>query len=332
MEALIDCDIMEFCAKNQAERDFWLQGVWRVDENPAYSVPVFELCRGLHLCVKRSNLHPSVFRHCWWTFTQQHSQIGNFSFHVDDYDSGNLPAAILDLPEFNRNEAPPSKWSGDAETYWDNYHALTARMRRLQGLLPMRGWWESKPPAGEEVKPIVKEYPEGDIVLDTNVLVDLLDKLPENGPDLNDRDFDVPDYLSTSVKRRFRRILSSNGIAGKFIVPLSALEEADRVIDREASARYVNARKVLNSMRIIWERWQAFAFEPLTQDVFDYFILLYEELKSDLVRRQRWADFGDMLILAHGLYHGCQVASKEWGGQGDVWAVVKNHFDFLVLE
>jgi hypothetical protein len=79
--------------------------------------------------------------------------------------------------------------------------------------------------------------------------------------------------------------------------------------------------------------WNIFDFEPITQEVFDHFIHLYECLTVQAADQQSWGDFGDMLVLAFGLYHGCKIASNEWfEGKPDVWDVARDVFPYLVLE
>ena len=77
--------------------------------------------------------------------------------------------------------------------------------------------------------------------------------------------------------------------------------------------------------------WNIFDFEPLTQEIFDYLVLLFEHIEVQCTEHQQWPSFGDALVLAHGLFHGCKIASNEWSEKQE-WDIVKTVFPHLVLE
>jgi hypothetical protein len=236
---------------------------------------------------------------------------------------------------------------GDSRARKKDHRALTERFRRLHELAvkylegmdeSYRGW------ACEPLDELPKvdffhhkkeaeddEESMADLVLDTNNLIELLNKLPLNGQWTGS--LRLPSRLSDKAARWFRRILSQQGFAGKLIVPISALEEAERVINyRQNRLKYKLARLVLKEIESspVWPLRTAFHFEPFSHNTLSAFVALYEQLVKHKIPTNGWPDFGDALVLAHGIANGCPVASNEWLEKED-WAAVGAIFDYLIL-
>lgn len=335
MKTLIDCDIIEYCLSPAKERQEVLEQAADNLYKPAYALPTFELCRSLHLLVKLNNVTPNDFRSCWAKLSELHLQYGEFFIHVSEHSMDNPPRDILSLSRELKDDAP---WE-DPEKYWDGHHHLVQRLRWLHSREELEGWWWAHPPEGRGDIPVLKNVPEsGDVVLDTNNLLELLNVLPTNGMGVNAQTLRFPSTsrLSPRAIRLFRDIVQSYGAFGHFIVPICVLEEVDWVANKlENRVRYQQARTVLESMRMNLDMplWNVFYFEPISQEILDHFIYLYERLTVGAGYPQKWGDFGDMLVLAFGLYHGSKIASNEWfEGDDDVWDVVRTIFPYLVLE
>jgi hypothetical protein len=173
-----------------------------------------------------------------------------------------------------------------------------------------------------------KEAREGDIVIDTNNLLDLLSTLGVDGicADLSR----LSDRLPARIRRRYRNMFGSFGGSGHLIVPVVVLEETERKA-REI-LKYAAVKALLGDVAEDSEhslRW-ILTFEPLSQEVLNAFLHLHEELVKNHVSKGAWPDFGDALVLAHGILHGCPVASNEWDDKHD-WDAVKSLFPHLVI-
>ena len=77
--------------------------------------------------------------------------------------------------------------------------------------------------------------------------------------------------------------------------------------------------------------WNIFFFEPLNLDIFECLLKLYEGLYSPNSGNQYSPGFADAIILAHGIYNRCAVASNEWFEKDD-WQAVEQVFPYLVLK
>lgn len=77
--------------------------------------------------------------------------------------------------------------------------------------------------------------------------------------------------------------------------------------------------------------WNIFFFEPLSQDILECFLQLYESLYSSLVSNQYILGLADAIILSHGIYNRCPVASTEWVEKRE-WEAVAGIFPYLVLK
>jgi hypothetical protein len=177
-----------------------------------------------------------------------------------------------------------------------------------------------------------REYPardgSADVVVDTNVLVDILDAQPTDAP------LGVSLHLSRlepPVRGRISPMLSDG--SGKLIVPASVLIETEGVLVAKA-ARYRQAAAVLDDIafRPHHPHYAALVFESSTDESFAAFLHLIERLVRDDVHRDSWPRLGDALVLAHGLLHGCAVASNEWIHK-DEWSrtQLEGAFPYLVL-
>ena len=332
MKTLIDCDIIEYCLSPTEERQKVLDQAANSLYKPVYALPTFELCRSLHLLAKIYSVAPNDFRSCWADLSQVHRQSELF-IHVSEHPMDNPPRNILNLSRELEDDVPCEA----PERYWDGHHHLVQRLRWLHPNEEPEGWWRAHPPEGNMNSPILRNAPEsGDLVVDSNNLLELLNALPTEGMGVDARVLRLPNRLSPQAVRRFKNIIQSYGAAGHFIVPICVLEEVDWVANKpENQTRYNQARKVLHSMGVDLDRplWNIFDFEPITQDILDHFICLYESLTVQATGPLSWGDFGDMLVLAFGLYHGCKIASNEWfEGNPDVWDVVRVIFPYMVLE
>ena len=173
-----------------------------------------------------------------------------------------------------------------------------------------------------------------DLVIDTNNFIDLLSQLPENGLGVNVDEMHFPHRLSEKAVRNFKTILKSYGSSNKLIVPLIVLEEAERVANYDRNLqKYERVRSVIQAMALHPELplWNAFFFEPLSQDILECFIQLYEGLYSFHTEKQHLLGLGDAIILAHGIYNRCPIASNEWFEKHD-WQAVAEIFPYLELK
>jgi hypothetical protein len=165
-------------------------------------------------------------------------------------------------------------------------------------------------------------------VIDSNNLMELLNVLPNDQNLLSLRGR----VRSHGAVTLFRRALASAGRSGRLLMPVSALEETER----NARKKLTVYRQVLNSlqeMSIDMDRgpWQAFTVDSLSLEVFGAFVGLLEELAKQGATARSLPTFGDALVLAHGLAHGCPVASNEWIDKTD-WDGVAQNWSFLAMQ
>lgn len=338
MDRLIDCDLLEYCLIPESERKEGFEDYPYVRKKPVYSLPVFEMCRAFHLLFKYRNMSPAVFRKCWNEFSE--TCWGDW-FHVSEYPRENLPLEIWRLKRsFNKNERDIIPCEGWTESYWDgrddqddrgdrDHFFLTLRLRELCRKEKTNIWQINEPVPVKNPK--LDDLSSKDLVMDTNNLLDMLNKLPEGNKNKKKPNFSK--RLSRKAIRRFNEIIKSEGLAGTFIVPISALEEAERV-SRKKAPKYNQARKVIQAIKIQPEGpfRNILSFEPLTMKVFDCLYHLYEKLESVYAdNRNSVPSLGDTLVIAHGIYNRCPVASNEWFEKSD-WDVVAHEFPFLVLK
>ena len=354
MRIIFDDEITEYCLNNALERIIAIDQIDTTQTRPVKVLPIFEVCRALHFGAVNGHIQPDLFRTCWSTLVNELSLRLEYG-HLIHVAYGQSEAALLgeaghlltDILSIGQVTIPKEDSGLDPRTRQKEHRALTKRFRRLHELAvkhleamdeSYRGW------ACEPLDDLpdidflqYKKEAEGskesqaDLVLDTNNLIDLLNTLPDDGQWTGS--LRLPDRLSERAVRWFRRILSQQGASGKLIVPISALEEAERVINyRQNHQKYLQARLVLKEIESspVWPLRTAFHFEPFSHNTLSAFVTLYEQLVKHKIPRDGWPDFGDALVLAHGIANGCPVASSEWLEKND-WAAVGAIFDYLVL-
>ena len=330
MQILTDCQILDYCHSTPEDRESEFQRAADNQDKPVYQLPVFELCHAFHLLVKYHGILPSQFRGCYAELSRRHIESGEFFIHIPEETSADVFRKILRTPHDPPNAGlSPCE---DPEIYWSHHYHLISRLKSTYFLQELNGWWGANPPDGKNEPPSPCNANGQDIVLDANNLLELLNQLPPDGF-TSAAHINFPARLSEQVRREFRVIIDSHGAAGKFIVPISALEETERVAHR--NIKYQNATNVLNSISIEIDNliWNMFSFEPMSQEIFEYFVFIYEKLELANVDFNTFDDFGDLLVLAHGLYHGCKIASNEWfEGEPDIWDLVKGFFPFLAVD
>lgn len=335
MQLLIDCDILHYCFSSAQERtevfDLAVGNLFK----PVYQLPVFELCRAVHLLVKHHRVSPRAFRACWSQLSNVHLQSGEYFIHMHELGENELLGEIIRLSRDLPGEDAPVPCE-DLAIYWGHNKHLVHRIRSIHKVQMLQSGWLAVPPECSPECPPIRQATCQDVILDTNNLIELLQQLPADGFLTGVDALHFPDRLSEQVRRDFRSIIATYGAARHFIIPMSVLEESQWVINKPANKiKYGNAREVLSSILLDPERplWQIFRFEATTQEIFEYFLLIYETLEQHRISFDDFDDFGDLLVLAHALYHGAQIASNEWfEGPSDVWDRVRECFPFLVME
>jgi hypothetical protein len=332
MEFLTDCEILEYCQSSPDERGAIFQRAVDNEAKPVYQVQLFELCHALHILVKYHGVSPSDFRNCWADLCKRHIESGECFIHVGNDDADHLRKKIIGLPLSLPEDLLAQ--CADDEHYWGHNRHLVHRIKTTYSIDPITDWWSATPPEEYANQPAIKVNDQ-DIVLDTNNLIELVNQLPGDGF-MAGININLPDRLSENAQRKFLQIIRTRGTAGKFIVPISTLEEAHWVIHKPDNLeKYNTVHKVFNSMLIDRENplWNMFSIESINQEVFDYFLFIHESMEATGVNFSDFDDFGDLLVLAHGLYNGCKIATNEWfEGDHDVWDMVRPFFPFLVLE
>jgi hypothetical protein len=334
MQLLIDCDILEYCFSTAQEREESFQEAVDKPIKPVYQLPVFELCHAVHLMVKHHQFSPRTFRECWADLSENHLRSGEYFIHVHELSESETLGEIIGMPRDlpGEDNTVPCENTG---SYWGHNKHLIYRMRALHKPQTLQNGWVAFPPEGKPEALQIQPVSSQDIVLDTNNLVELLEQLPADGFLTNLAGIHFPSRLSEHASRIFRNIIATYGAERHFIVPMSVLEETQWIVTKpENESRYRNARQVLSSILLDPERplWRIFIFEPITQEIFEYFLLLYESLEQNRVSFSEIDDFGDMLVLAHALFHNAKIATNEWfEGGPDVWVLISGLFPFLVI-
>ena len=331
MKWLIDCHILEYCRMSNDEQDKVIEKSRDEVIKPVYTLPVFEMCRALHLAVKYHKMAPAEFRECWGNFSEAYW--GEW-LHVSEYPSEkNLAVETWELKkDFGENEKEDVPCENSPDHYWDGHTLLTLRLRTLCQEEPSdkMNCWMANEPDGRRNSSCLSESSSGDLVMDTNNLLDMLNCMPKDGYIRGKIHF--PSRLSEKATRWFNRIIESSGGYGKFIVPLSVLEETERI--SRIKLKYKQARNAIDAICNHPERplWDLFSFQSLTQDIFDCFQLLYEKLYSPHVKNHiSIPSLGDTLVAAHGIYNGCPIASNEWFEKKE-WSGLAREFPFLELK
>ena len=253
-----------------------------------------------------------------------------YAYRVNEYpESGLLRSVRLVLASDRSGQ--------EGEEAIADHPELTRHLRRLRevGRRPgddsslHRLQWGAVPPEGAAQPHELRQPQANDptLVLDTNHFLELLALLPADGGLTGVPKF--PPRLAEAAVRLYRELLGNiYGAAGRFIVPLVVLEESMRVARRDPS-RFGPCVRVLRAIEDEPEEplWNVFRFEALTQDVFECYMQLQEALSGET----NVPGLADMVILAHGLYNGCPVASEQWHTRRDEWRCVKSCYPYLVL-
>lgn len=329
------------------DRDEQLAELATEKHRPAGLLPWFELCAYVHAMARAGRLDVDAFRACWFDLVARHADMNaaGLLLHLDEWDLGAdaLLQVIYELKRPPQRDSSSSKKDArDADDAWNEEvlrrrfqdlheraisrlnERLKAEKQRSRYGTPPRELPENKYPARPGTL---------DIVVDTNVLVELLNVLP------------IRDQSGTRVDlsrldRPFRTSLLpalSHGI-GKLIVPVPVLIEAEGVIAKymlQGKKKYERADKVLRHMAVVpyQSRSAAFSFEAMDQTTFAAFLCLLERLTQDGIPGAWWPTLGDALVLAHGMANGCPVASYEWMNKDD-WSRTRldEAFPYLVLK
>jgi hypothetical protein len=340
-------DAIEYCGGTPADRDSFWTDAGNAVKRPTHAIPLFELCRAIHFGATRGTMEPAVFRRCWDDLSERHEQRcaeGNLLHLLGSGDTpdGLLKDILLLGPEPPRNIPVRTEAEDDRDRVRD-HQGLTERFRRLHE----RAWhltlrwkderlrWKTTPP---ESMPSLEMPSKGTLpglVLDTNVALEVFNKLPRDGVWAGQ--LSLPDRLkraSASMVREIQRLVAGRGAPGKLIIPASVLVEMKRVTQREPE-QYAPSALVLQRMAFAnhWPLRNSFLFEPLSVEVFNAFLHLHEVLAAARIPAERWPQLGDALVMAHGLYNRCRVASTEWH-EGRArkldWEAVRHIFPFLL--
>jgi hypothetical protein len=337
MQFLTDCEILEYCHSNPEEREAAFQRAVDNQAKPIYQLHMFELFHASHIMIKHYGKSPKDFRKGWWEFCEKHIASGEFFIHVADEDPLDNLKGILSVP-FAVPEELPTRCEEES-VYWCNksfiYRLQSVReFNYTSSLNDELSYWNATPPEGKEQSPKPEDRCSEDIVIDTNILIDLLNELPEDG-NLSTAEIQLPDTISEAVRKKISHSIKTYGSAGKIIIPDCVLEEAYRVSNYNSNKeKYKTVSRVLKAM-LINEKplWNVFQIEVMNQELFDYFVFLYEEMESTGVDLATFDDFADLIVLAHGLYHGCKIASDEWiHVKKGPWQVTAPMYSFLVIK
>jgi len=345
MEVLRQSDALGYCKGSSEHRE----GIWRqaerLGENPAYCLPVFELCRAIHFGARESGKRFDIagFRDCWQELIEGHgarsAERGCLLRLLDggEESSDNLP--LLVWSRATRSDPDDLLRTHDPRDSGRDPRPFTECFRNLEGLALEavvrqpeweRQWRYSLPELPETAYGSV--HPTRDLVLDTNFFVDLLDELTPDGSLLT-----MPCQTGRAASklggasRRFTDALRSGGASGKLIIPAAVLVESYGIVHVKGLGRYPNASDVMGRIQrhgSDWPLWDVFAFPALTFEVFEAFLHLHEEMARRGLPRDEWPDFTDAIILAHGLVERCPVVSAEWTEKQD-WKQVKRLFPCL---
>jgi hypothetical protein len=352
MHLLDEGDASGYCAGSLARRNEFWQRAQDSDARPALLMPIFELCRAIHFGARnRKRFDLGEFRDCWQELIDTHETLcaslvaGCLVRLLDGGDdtSDNLPfdvwsnADVAKESEDDELPIPDSRGQHrDPRPFRECFRALGNRAHDDVFEEPpgAREWCYTLPelPGKDLNGRVPTDAEQGDLVLDTNFFVDLLDELPENG-----RIAGVPcQYGHAAAKlggatRIFQNAIKSRGKSGKLIVPSAVLIETFGIVRKKDPTKHANADLVMKAMAERgqdWPLWEAFAFRGLTIEVLDAYLFLHEEMTEREPNRNLWPDFTDAFVLAHGLVEACPVISGEWRNKKD-WDATRKMFPFL---
>jgi len=332
MEWLIDCDIIEYCKTSPIGRSKLISDRPYAPIKPSYVLPIFEVCRAFHLLYKHGQMRPRGFRKCWTSLSDPYW--GEW-LHVSEYPEEDLPREII--KKLKQVDSPDQFPSGEtAQQYWGHSRALTEHLRALAKIDPI-----VENQIGSINGPLINDGSVGshspdsrDMVIDTNNFIELINQLPREGLGVDLGTVHLPNRLSEKARSIFRDAIGSFGVSHRLIVPLVVMEEAERVVNyAKNTEEYRTARSVIQAMAISpdFPLWNIFSFEPLNQEILFCLMMLYEGLFSPNSQNQNSFGFADAIILSHGIYNHCPVASNEWFEKTE-WQAVEQVFPFLVLK
>ena len=340
MALLREEDIYGYCFSDAAARTGRVHEIGTASTFPAAVLPVFEVCRATYFGAVNKGIKPGSFHDCWQDFVSAQWQYRGQGFPVtlasESMDPVNaadafLEIGLLGLPADMEHE------DVDHRDRRSEHRALTSRFREMQRLAVRRlecldrleRRSQCEPPEYLPELDAAYDSVSDDLVLDTNMFLEVIDRLSltepiRKRPTLSDR-------FSRAAKERVGCILLSIGASGGLIIPANVVEEAERIA-RKKPNEYAQASKVLRAILTEPDSplWSAFRMVPLSMDILGAFIQ-FEQLLSDTTPDVTlWPDFSDAVVLAHGLYYGCPVASAEWEDEDKPdWRNVDTHFKGL---
>ena len=347
MQILNDCDILEYSFSSELLEEDLLLAASAIFK-PVYAVPILELCRAIHLLLKEHHINPQLFIDCYMHFSTTVEGISlseGSPVHLLEFNGDNLILSIIRLIDNPQSDMMDIECQNNYEDYWDSHKLLISNLRCLYSSLlqdfdnlaeRQRPWAAMLPdPKGKSIQ--VKDLSNDslDILLDANNFLELANRLSVDEVNVTLPYLPPNTGLPQYIQQRFDKIFKSGG-GGKFIVPLSVLEETQHVATQ--NAKYSHVIEVLRNMALSPDKWSPyFRFDPLNQEIFDYYMYLYGIMYQYDPDIRQWPGFGDMLILAHGLYHGCQIASNQWFWKKrkedhPEWYLVGQIFPYLVLQ
>ena len=338
-------DVIDFCGDPDAREAWWGDA----EGDPPYVLPLFDVCRAIfRVSSGTAGLDAARFRQCWRDAVERHASAmvsGNVLRCVSE---GSLPGHNLAREVWRRGRpemleevdatigADPRATRGAIEPR----HTMSCfgelndlAFERVRGELEalrarQQACWEGM----EELPNKTHTRVSGDLVLDTNFFVDLLEEMGGRGHD-STRPWCTASrarQVLCSQRQRLVDALTTGGRSGKLIVPTVVLIETYGVVRRGTRSSYPNALRVMNEIEALGDGWRhAASFRFYDEDpiqVVDAFLALVEAVQY-AVDRGRWS-ITDALVLAHGLREGCPVISGEWVDKTD-WAPVAAHFPWL---
>jgi len=347
MQLLRQDEVAEYCACTPEEHQVRLEALDERDR-PCVILPILELCAQIHAQARRGRFSVPLFHQCWDRLVGLHnifSYSGNGEplIVLADSDPGetNLARLVQGIPPL-RMEDPPRRNARDSEQESNEHKqdVLQDRLRALQDQMRL----SHHPPLGssrlahdaappDQLPELLAPMETGDLVLDTNVFVLLLMEIMEvrSGRPVPRRIFS---RLSDEFYDRVIAPLSGPyGTAGKLIVPLSVLVEAEGVV-RAKPTQHGRARVALDDLAFNGERgvWNAFEFQRPDLDLLVAFLDMGESFMSTGLLEGDWPFLGDMLVLAHGIANACPIASFEWVDKPE-WTRtgIVSRYPFLLL-
>jgi hypothetical protein len=320
--------IYEYCDSDVGVREHALREIGTKPDFPSAVLPVFEICRATYFGAVKKGVNPAVFHDCWQSFVTEHWQFKRHGFPVTL--ATNVMDPVTAPDDFIEIGMPLLPEGCDDETEDDrdrrsDHVALTTRYRELRRFAMVK-WTrgndgqhraQCEPP--DYLSALDESYicSSNDLVLDTNIFLEVINRLSLSFP--QEKRLVLSDRFSSKAKDRMNQNLLSNGNAGNLIIPSNVVEEADRTARNPRKADlYGQAKKVLHAILTQPDDplWSAFHLVPFSMDFLGAFVRMEEVLFKTTEDKEVWPDFSDAMVLAHGLYYGCPVASSEWDDAG----------------